>query len=153
MQTARLFDISIFKQERCTTFQHIVLGHMVEVFSQRHDDVIKWKHFPRYWPFVRGIHRSPVNYAHKGLWRGSLMFSLICVWIKDWVNNREIGDWRHYRTSYDVIVMRTMPLFTKRTIVLPQNPVKSRSRKIGCYNDRIALKFNRHLGCTAAISE
>ena len=20
-----------------------------------HDDVIKWKHFPRYWPFVRGI--------------------------------------------------------------------------------------------------
>ena len=26
-----------------------------------HDDVIKWKHFPRYWPFVRGIHRSPVT--------------------------------------------------------------------------------------------
>ena len=26
-----------------------------------HDDVIKWKNFPRYWPFVRGIHRSPVN--------------------------------------------------------------------------------------------
>ena len=23
------------------------------------DDVMKWKHFPRYWPFVRGIHRSP----------------------------------------------------------------------------------------------
>ena len=26
-----------------------------------HDDVIKWKYFPRYWPFVRGMHRSPVN--------------------------------------------------------------------------------------------
>ena len=26
-----------------------------------HDEVIKWKHFPRYWPFVRGIHRSPVT--------------------------------------------------------------------------------------------
>ena len=26
-----------------------------------HDDVIKWRQFPRYWPFVRGIHRSPVN--------------------------------------------------------------------------------------------
>ena len=25
------------------------------------DDVIKWKHFPRHWPFVRGIHRSAVN--------------------------------------------------------------------------------------------
>ena len=23
-----------------------------------HDDVIKWKHFPRYWPFVWGIHLS-----------------------------------------------------------------------------------------------
>ena len=24
----------------------------------RHDEVIKWKHFPCYWPFLRGIHRS-----------------------------------------------------------------------------------------------
>ena len=23
--------------------------------NRNHDDVIKWKHFPRYWPFVRGI--------------------------------------------------------------------------------------------------
>ena len=29
--------------------------------THNHDDVIKWKHFPRHWPFVRGIHRSPVN--------------------------------------------------------------------------------------------
>ena len=65
-------------------------------------DVIKWKHFPRYWPFVRGIHRSPVNYQHKGQWRGALMFSLICVWINDWVNNREAGDLRRYRAHYDV---------------------------------------------------
>ena len=34
-----------------------------------HDDVIKWKHFPRYWPFVRGIHRWPVDSLHKGQWR------------------------------------------------------------------------------------
>ena len=40
-----------------------------------HDDVIKWKHFPRYWPFVRGIHRSSVNSRHKTQWRGVLMFS------------------------------------------------------------------------------
>ena len=31
-----------------------------------HDDVIKWEYFPRYWPFVRGLHRSPVNSPHKG---------------------------------------------------------------------------------------
>ena len=30
-------------------------------FHHTHDDVIKWKHFPRYWPFVRGIHRWPGN--------------------------------------------------------------------------------------------
>ena len=70
-----------------------------------HDDVIKWKHFPRYWPFVRGIHRSPVNFPHKGQWHGALMFSLICVWINDWVNNREAGDLRRYRADYDIIVM------------------------------------------------
>ena len=39
-----------------------------------HDDVIKWKHFLRYWPFVRGIHRSPVNSQHKGQWRRAWMF-------------------------------------------------------------------------------
>ena len=70
-----------------------------------HDDVIKWKHFPRYWPFVRGIHRSPVNSPHKGHWRGALMFSLIYVWINGWVNNREAGDLRRYRAHYDVTVM------------------------------------------------
>ena len=70
-----------------------------------HDDVIKWKHFPRYWPFLRGIHRSTVNSPHKGQWRGALMFSLICVWINGWVTNREAGDLRHYRGHYDVTVM------------------------------------------------
>ena len=70
-----------------------------------HDDVIKWRHFPRYWPFARGIHRSPVNSPHKGQWRGALMFSLICAWINDWANNREAGDFLRHRTHYDVIVM------------------------------------------------
>ena len=70
-----------------------------------HDDVIKWKHFPRYWPFVRGIHRSPVNSPHKGQWRGTLMFTLICARINGWVNNREAGDLRRHCVHYDVIVM------------------------------------------------
>ena len=70
-----------------------------------HDDVIKWKYFPRNWPFVREIHRSPVNFPHKGQWRGALMFSLIYTWINDWVNNREAGDLRRQHGHYDVIVM------------------------------------------------
>ena len=74
-------------------------------FIKHHDDVIKWKHFPRNWPFVRGIHRSPVNTPHKGQWRGALMFTLICDRINGWVNTREAGDLRRYRPHYDVIVM------------------------------------------------
>ena len=62
-----------------------------------HDDVIKWKHFPRYWPFVWGIHQ----------WRRALIFSLICVWKNGWENNRGAGDLRRYRSHYDVIVMIT----------------------------------------------
>ena len=65
-------------------------------YAMCHDDVIKWKHFPRYWPFVRGIHRSPVNSPHKGQWRGVLVFSLIFAWIYGWVNNREAGDLRRH---------------------------------------------------------
>ena len=66
---------------------------------------IKWKHFPRYRPFVQGIHRSPVNSPHKDQWRGALMFSLIYAWINGWVNNREAGDLRRHRAHCDVIVI------------------------------------------------
>ena len=74
-------------------------------WNPTHDDVIKWKHFPRYCcPFV-GIHRSPVNSPHKGHWRGALMFSLICTRINGWVNNGNAGDLRRIRAHYDVTVM------------------------------------------------
>ena len=66
-------------------------------FLYDHDDVIKWKHFPRYWPFVPGIHRGQCG--------GALMFSLICVWINAWVHNREAADLRRHRAHYVVIVM------------------------------------------------
>ena len=70
-----------------------------------HDDGIKWKHFPPCWPFVKRIHRSPVDSPHKGRWRGTLMFSLIRAWINGWVNNRKPGDLRRHRTHYDVTAM------------------------------------------------
>ena len=80
----------------------------------KHDDVIKWKDFPRYWPFVRGIHRSPVNSPHKSQWRGALMFVLICAWINNWLNNRDAGELRQHRAHYDVIVMQAW-FWTKNT--------------------------------------
>ena len=67
--------------------------------------------FPRYLPFVQGIHRSPVNSPHKGQWRGALMCSLICAWINGWVNNREAGDLRRHCTYNDVIVMLNVTKF------------------------------------------
>ena len=69
-----------------------------------HDDT-KWKRFPRYWPYVRGIHRSAVNSPHKGQWRGALNFYLICSWINGWVNNGEAGDLRRHGAHYNVTVM------------------------------------------------
>ena len=84
------------------------------VVRSLHDDVIKWKHFPRYWPFVRGIHRSPVNSQHKGQWRGALMFSLICTWINGWVNNGEAGDLRRHRGHHDVNVMGTISSYNPK---------------------------------------
>ena len=93
-----------------------------------HDDVIKWKHFPRYWPFLWGIYRSPVNSAHKGQWRGALMFALIYAWINGWVNNREAGDLRRHRAHYDVMVLRAWTV----CIIL------------------VACTTNRHVDCQVA---
>ena len=74
------------------------MGYAINI----HNDVSKWKHFLRYWPSVRGIHRSPVNSPQ---WRGVLKFSLICAWINGWVNNPETSDLRRHRAHYDVTVM------------------------------------------------
>ena len=82
-----------------------------------HDDVIKWKLFPHYWPFLRGIHRSPVNSPHKDQWRGALVFSLICAWIKDWLNNGEAGDLRRYRAHFVVTVMIIWTLERQNLVV------------------------------------
>ena len=111
---ARNILISI-REKFCTRYAFLFLGwHYCmrhgETHLIYHDDVIKWKHFPRNWPFVRGIHRFPVNSQHKGQWRGALMFTLICARINGWVNNREAGDLRRYRPHYDVIVMHLDPL-------------------------------------------
>ena len=120
----------VFRHSKRMYFFGYAFGHLciimtsrgcpgVKITTSTHDDVIKWKHFPRYWPFVRGVHRSrwihrtkacpssplPVNSPHKGQWRGALMFSLICARMNDWVNNREAGELRCHHGHYDVSVM------------------------------------------------
>ena len=54
---------------------------------------------------------------------------LICVWINGWVNNREAGDLRCYRTYYDVTVMnyRTSYITLKIKVLLCNFPWKTLS--------------------------
>ena len=81
-----------------------------------HDGVIKWKYFPCDCPFVRRIHRSPVNSPHKGQWRGALVFFYVR-------QNKELGEqwwgwwfetpshplWRHCNVVTKIIVVYGKP--------------------------------------------
>ena len=62
---------------------------------------------PHYWPFVRGIHWSPVNSPHKGQWHETLMFSLISAWINTskqswgwWFETSSHSLWRHCNVKW-----------------------------------------------------
>ena len=116
-----LDGMSVLVQLACYLLVHKLLwfcfqGHLL--FSALVVDSWWRHHFSRYWPFVRRIHRSPVNSPHKGQWHGALMFSLNCVWINSWVNNCEAGDLRLYRAQFDVIVMYVFQSHTIRFIVI-----------------------------------
>ena len=73
-----------------------------------HDDVIKWKHFPCHWPFVRGGHRSPVDSPHKGQWRRALVSSLMCIWKNAWASSRDAGDLRRHGAHCNVSSIRSL---------------------------------------------
>ena len=67
-----------------------------------------WRHQMEPFSGLPFFANSPVTGefpAHKGQWRGALMFSLICAWINGWVSNREAGDLRRHRDHYDVTVI------------------------------------------------
>ena len=88
---------------------------------QLYDNIIKWNHFPRYWPFVWGIQQFPAKFLHKDQWRRALMFSLICPGINDWANNREAGDLRRHRPHYqdwliDPFIVVSSDLFVNHKI-------------------------------------
>ena len=98
-----------FKEDESIVNFHLYLinktFHRDMNISFQHDDVIKWKHFPSYWSFVRGTHQSPVNSPHKGQWSGALMFSLICAWTNNWAHNRGVSNLRCHQTHNDVIII------------------------------------------------
>ena len=95
-----------------------------------------WRHqmktFSALLALCAGNSPVPVNSPHKGQLRGALMFSLMCVWINGWVNNREAGDLRRHRGHYDVNVMNAWngpacELDLQRTDILVMWP-KTRGR-------------------------
>ena len=65
-----------------------------------------WNLFRVTGSFVRGIHRSSVNFLHKEQWRGALTFLRSAPWINGRVNNGEPGDLSCHHANYDVVVMR-----------------------------------------------
>ena len=100
---------------------HMYLGHIMMTSSNGS--------IFRYWPFVQGIHRSPVNSPHKGQWRGALMFSLIFAWTNGGVIKGKAGGLGRSCAHYDVTVtiahMHTVYYFKKNHAVL--NMTKRRS--------------------------
>ena len=97
---------------------HNVIGNLlpnaVPVF---HNDVLKWKHFPRYWPFVRGIQRW---FPHRSQWRGTLTFSLICALNKrlskqSWGWGFETPLWRHCNAK----TIHSTHIYTHTTHIQP----------------------------------
>ena len=126
VKRARIFTLRLPENRSSTSCDHGYWLHrfdrvtkasvfiILTMYSENiHDDVIKRKHFLRYWSFVWGIHRSPVNSPNKGQWRGAMMFSSICAWINGWVHNREADDLKHHRAHWDVIVISSRPLIGK----------------------------------------
>ena len=79
--------------------------------SSGHDHVIKWKHLPRYWPFVRGIHRSPVNSPHK--WPVTRSFDVFFDLRLYKRLSKHSWGWflRRYHAHDDVTVMQCVNLF------------------------------------------
>ena len=83
-----------------------------------HDDVIKWKHFPRCWPFVgeftghRWIPRTKASDVE--LW----CFLWSAPWINSSLNNHEAGDLGHHRAHYDVIVMLNDRFLTRKNLCM-----------------------------------
>ena len=87
-----LIDLDI-QDETWVKIYFLLIWSTLRLTTDWHDDVIKWKHFPRHWPLARGIHRSPVNSPHKGQWRGALMFSLIFARMNGWLTIVRLVIW------------------------------------------------------------
>ena len=78
----------------------------MQMLCRPHDDVTKWSETLSVsaGPLCGGFagHRwTPLTEASEA---ELLRFSLTCTWISGWVNNCEVGDLRHHRSHYDIVM-------------------------------------------------
>ena len=76
---------------------------LLTIWAGTHDDIINWKHFPCYWPFVWGIHRSSVTRSFDVFFDLRLDHALSKP--SSPVNNREADDLRRHGVHYDITVV------------------------------------------------
>ena len=71
--------------------------------SGKHDDVIKWKHFPRYWPFVRGIAQRPLTRSFDVFFDLRPNKRLSKQSLRWWFETPSGSLWRHCNDIYQYI--------------------------------------------------
>ena len=95
------------------------------------------------------------NYVFKVLrhliyWDRDKTVDTVCTTYSNTFLNDKKGILISVSMHFVLNVPTPVPLFTKRVDILPQDLVKTRSRAIGSYNHRIAMKFDRRLDSAAA---
>ena len=84
-----------------------------------HDDVSKWKRFPRHWPLCEVKPSVTGGFLQKGQWHGALTFSLVCASTNGWANNRDAGQLRRHGVHCDIIVMYFLSSPLARSFMWP----------------------------------
>ena len=94
-------------------------GALLLGLNPHHDDIIKWKHFPRYWTFVRGIHRHRWIPAQRPVTRSFYVFfdlrlneRLSNRWRDWWFETPSRSLWRYCNVSRTIF-----HIFFKNTCV------------------------------------
>ena len=60
----------------------------------KHEDIVTWKHFLHYWPFMRRLHLSFMASVHEESIKQALMFYLVLTRTSCWINSWVAGDLR-----------------------------------------------------------
>ena len=127
-----LLNMATFSQSMQRTWWPVASTTIVtgSYSTSRHDDVIKWKHFPRYWPFVRGIHRWPMDSPHKAsdAERWCLFYRRLNKWLSKqswgwWFETPSRSLWRH-RNGFAIVVVRLSIIFLFDVMMTPYNPIR-----------------------------